>query len=76
MSALPLQRPRPRSDALMTPSEVAKLFRVTPKTVGLWEMAGRISAIKTLGGHRRYRREEIMGYYDTTVANRISPAQA
>lgn len=70
MSAQPMQRPRPRSDDLMTPSEVAKLFRVTPKTVGLWEMAGRISAIKTLGGHRRYRRQEIMSYYDSTVADR------
>ena len=44
---------------LMTPSEVAKLFRVDPKTVTRWAKAGKLSAIRTLGGHRRYRRDEV-----------------
>jgi excisionase family DNA binding protein len=46
-------------DALLTPSEVAQLFRVNPKTVTRWARAGKITAIRTLGGHRRFRRSEI-----------------
>ena len=40
---------------LLTPSEVAVLFRVNPKTVTRWARAGKISAVRTLGGHRRFR---------------------
>ena len=46
-------------NALLTPAEVAELFRVNPKTVTRWARAGKISAIRTLGGHRRFRRDEI-----------------
>ena len=44
---------------LLTPSEVAVLFRVDPKTVTRWARAGRISAIRTIGGHRRFRASEV-----------------
>jgi excisionase family DNA binding protein len=47
------------SDALLTPAEVAALFRVNPKTVTRWARAGKITAIRTLGGHRRFRASEI-----------------
>jgi len=47
------------TDALLTPAEVAALFRVNPKTVTRWARAGKISAIRTLGGHRRFRASEI-----------------
>lgn len=46
-------------DALLTPAEVAALFRVNPKTVTRWARAGKITAIRTLGGHRRFRASEI-----------------
>jgi excisionase family DNA binding protein len=46
---------RARPERLLTPSEVADLFRVDPKTVTRWAKAGLISSIKTPGGHRRYR---------------------
>ncbi|CAA9238325.1 MAG: Excisionase/Xis, DNA-binding [uncultured Acidimicrobiales bacterium] len=46
-------------DALLTPAEVAALFRVNPKTVTRWARAGKITAIRTLGGHRRFRSSEI-----------------
>ena len=48
-----------QSDALLTPAEVAALFRVNPKTVTRWARAGKITAIRTLGGHRRFRASEI-----------------
>ncbi|WP_124055373.1 BldC family transcriptional regulator [Arcanobacterium ihumii] len=44
---------------LMTPAEVALLFRVDPKTVARWANSGKIPSIRTLGGHRRFRREDI-----------------
>ncbi|MGH9165474.1 MAG: BldC family transcriptional regulator [Acidimicrobiales bacterium] len=46
-------------DALLTPAEVAALFRVNPKTVTRWARAGKITCIRTLGGHRRFRASEI-----------------
>lgn len=46
---------------LMTPDEVAKLFRVDPKTVTRWAKAGKIrAALRTPGGHRRFRRTDVM----------------
>ena len=44
---------------LLTPGEVAALFRVDPKTVTRWAAAGRISSIRTPGGHRRFRESEV-----------------
>ena len=46
-------------DALLTPAEVAALFRVNPKTVTRWARAGKVTAVRTLGGHRRFRASEI-----------------
>jgi excisionase family DNA binding protein len=46
-------------ETLLTPAEVAALFRVDPKTVTRWAKAGKLSSIRTLGGHRRYRETEV-----------------
>ena len=46
-------------EALLTPAEVAALFRVNPKTVTRWARAGKLNAIRTLGGHRRFRASEV-----------------
>jgi excisionase family DNA binding protein len=45
--------------SLLTPSEVAKLFKVDPKTVTRWSNNGKITCVKTAGGHRRYKLEEV-----------------
>jgi excisionase family DNA binding protein len=50
--------------ALLTPSEVAAMFRVNPKTVTRWARTGKISAIRTLGGHRRFRASEIRTFLE------------
>src|ERR1700683_3954396 len=47
------------SERLLTPGEVAALFRVDPKTVTRWAASGRISSIRTPGGHRRFRESEV-----------------
>jgi excisionase family DNA binding protein len=51
-------------EQLLTPSEVAAMFRVNPKTVTRWARAGKISAIRTLGGHRRFRASEIRKFLE------------
>lgn len=47
------------AEALLTPAEVAAMFRVDPKTVTRWAKAGKLSSIRTLGGHRRYLESEV-----------------
>ena len=47
------------AERLLTPGEVAALFRVDPKTVTRWASAGRIGSIRTPGGHRRFRESEV-----------------
>ncbi len=47
------------TERLLTPGEVAALFRVDPKTVTRWAASGRISSIRTPGGHRRFRESEV-----------------
>ena len=49
----------PVAETLLTPREVADLFGVDPKTVTRWAKAGKLTSIRTLGGHRRYRKSEV-----------------
>ena len=57
---------------LLTPSEVATLFRVDPKTVTRWAKAGKLTSIKTLGGHRRYRELEVKALLKSTLGDSAS----
>lgn len=59
-------------EALLTPSEVAQLFRVDPKTVTRWAQSGKLSSIRTLGGHRRYPQSEVMRLLDSSKARRAA----
>lgn len=49
----------PGSERLLSVAEVAALFRVDPKTVTRWAAAGRITGVRTPGGHRRFRESEV-----------------
>jgi excisionase family DNA binding protein len=46
-------------EPLLTPAEVARMFRVDPKTVCRWAKTGKLNSVRTLGGHRRYREAEV-----------------
>ena len=62
------------TEALLTPAEVAAMFRVDPKTVTRWAKAGKLSSIRTLGGHRRYRESEVQALLNGQVpAPRAAP---
>jgi excisionase family DNA binding protein len=52
----------PKDRELLRPVEVARMFGVDPKTVTRWANTGRLSVIVTPGGHRRFRRDEVMAY--------------
>ncbi|MGW4424938.1 BldC family transcriptional regulator [Streptosporangium sp. NPDC004631] len=56
----PLPALPPRFEPLLTPAEVATMFRVDPKTVNRWALAGRLTSTRTLGGHRRYHKAEVL----------------
>lgn len=46
-------------ERVLTPAEVAKLFKVDPKTVTRWAKAGRLTSFRTPGGHRRFYEAEV-----------------
>lgn len=56
-------------ERLLTPAEVAALFRVDPKTVTRWAKAGKLSSIRTLGGHRRYWETEVRRLLERSAAS-------
>jgi excisionase family DNA binding protein len=45
---------------LLTRAEVAEIFQVSPSTITRWAEAGKLPAVKTLGGHRRYEAKIVM----------------
>jgi excisionase family DNA binding protein len=63
----------PSSEPLLTPAEVAGLFGVDSRTVSRWERAGRLRAVRTLGGHRRFREREIRSLL-SAVSGPFGPA--
>jgi len=56
-------------EVLLTPAEVASLFRVDPKTVTRWAKSGKLTSIRTLGGHRRYKESEVKVLLSSTTNN-------
>ena len=61
------------TEALLTPAEVAAIFRVDPKTVTRWAKAGKVSSIRTLGGHRRYLESEVRSLLDGSIPQQRRP---
>jgi len=48
--------------AVFTTFEAAKLCHVSPLSIINWVNAGRLAAFRTPGGHRRIRREDLLGF--------------
>lgn len=59
-------------EPLLTPAEVAALFRVDPKTVTRWANSGKLTSIRTLGGHRRYLESEVRALLESIPAPRTA----
>ena len=52
----------PQLELMLTASEVARLFRVTAKTVGRWGRSGALPLHRTVGGHHRYRLADVHAF--------------
>lgn len=50
---------RKGGDEYVTPGVAARYLHVSPKTINRWANDGRIPCIFTLGGHRRFRWEDL-----------------
>ena len=59
-----MQSQKEGTPAFLSRHEVAELFGVSVSTVTRWARAGKISAIRTLGGHRRFRASEIRKFLE------------
>src|SRR5690625_4136865 len=55
------------AEPLLTPAEVAARFKVDPKTVTRWAKAGKLTSIRTLGGHRRYHSAEVQALLEGQI---------
>lgn len=56
----------------LTRGEVARLFEVSPATVARWAREGRLPHVSTLGGHRRYRAQEVLAIVENISRPRAS----
>lgn len=54
-------RSLPEEDRLLTRGEAAAELGVAGKTPVRWAEEGKLTAVRTLGGHRRYRAVEVAG---------------
>jgi excisionase family DNA binding protein len=59
-----MDTPSRENETLLTPAEVAALFRVDPKTVTRWARSGKLPALRTLGGHRRFLESDVRALMD------------
>lgn len=58
-------------DPLLTVTEVARIFRVTPRTITGWCDKGWLPSFKTPGGRRRIPISEVMRYVRATNGIRV-----
>ena len=59
------------SDEWLSLSDAAKLLGVHPSTVRLWSDKGVMPVHKTQGGHRRYKRGEILLWAESNSKSRV-----
>ena len=52
------------NEELLTVGQVAKLFGVTKATIVRWANANKLTTIRTLGGHRRFPKSEVLKAYE------------
>lgn len=63
-----MSHPGALPDSLLRPDQVAAVFNVSVRTVTYWAWTGKLPAIKTPGGHYRFRLADV-------AARLASPAE-
>ena len=66
---VPRERPDWIDEQLLRPGQVAALFQVSRRTVSDWARAGKLDAIITPGGHRRFRARQVRALLAAARAN-------
>jgi excisionase family DNA binding protein len=61
------------TDEWLSLSDAARLLGVHPSTVRLWSDKGVLPTHRTSGGHRRYRRDEVLLWAKTAREVRVEP---
>jgi excisionase family DNA binding protein len=56
--------------SLLRSHEVAQLFDVTERTVINWAASGKLSCLRTVGGHLRFRSEDVMSLLEANSLRR------
>ncbi len=46
----------------VTPSKAARILKVVPTTLAIWNQKGQIKAVRTKGGHRRYLLSDLFAF--------------
>ena len=46
-------------DELISAGKAAKMLGICTESLRQWQLAGKLEVVKTMGGHRRYRLEDI-----------------
>ena len=57
-------RPDWIDEQLLRPGQVAALFQVSRRTISDWARAGKLDAIITPGGHRRFRAKQVRALFE------------
>lgn len=58
-------------DRLLTLKEVESLLNVSKSTLRRWDKSGKLTALRTEGGHRRYRESEILNLLGVEESNSV-----
>jgi putative resolvase len=58
---------------LLTPLQIRRLYGLHPNTLLKWERHGLIRPLRTPGGRRRYRREDVEALLGLEEARRLAP---
>jgi putative resolvase len=56
---------------LLTIQRTSEIIGVTKKTLRIWDNEGKLSSVKTVGGHRRYREEDVMEYVGDIIMDDV-----
>ncbi len=70
-----MKKDRYPEDRLLTRSEVAEIFQVSPSTITRWAETNKLPSIKTLGGHHRYEAKVVMQLAQHLIQEEIGPKE-
>ncbi len=70
-----MKNDRDSDDRLLTRSEVAEIFRVSPSTITRWAEANKLPSVKTLGGHHRYKAKTVMELAQHFIQEETGPKE-